>query len=453
MSILKPAFKSWGGVHPAYRKELSASSPIQPMPLPPLLRVSMAQHLGAPAQPTVKKGDTVRKGQRIGEAAGFISAHVHAPTSGTVKAVAEASTASGGMAAAVDIEPDGEDAWDPALAGRPDWENLSPRELREAIADAGIAGMGGAGFPTHVKLSPPPDKPIDTLIVNGAECEPYLTADDRLMIERAADLWQGCRILRRILAAGTVRIAIETNKPDALAAVAEALKGADGDVAVVALPSEYPQGAEKQQIFSITGREVPSGGLPMDVGCVVENVGTVLAAWDAVVNGRPLIERVTTVTGTPVRTPRNVLNRLGTPYAALLDFCGGSEREPCKVISGGPMMGLAQHSLDVTTTKTTSGLTFLAPDEVAEYTNQPCIGCGRCVDACPMNLMPSELSQMLEAEDYDAADSYDVMDCIECGCCAFQCPAMRPLVQHMRRGKSHVALKRRQQQQQKEKAS
>lgn len=210
------------------------------------------------------------------------------------------------------------------------------------------------------------------------------------------------------------------------------------------LPSEYPQGAEKQQIFAITGREVPSGGLPMDVGCVVENVGTVVAVRDAVVNGRPLTERVTTVTGTPVAEPRNVLNRIGTPYAELLAFCGGSTRAPCKVIAGGPMMGLAQYSLDVATTKTTSGLTFLAPDEIVEYTNEPCIACGRCVDACPMNLMPSELSQMLEAEDYDAAEGYNVMDCIECGCCAFQCPARRPLVQHMRRGKSHVMLKRRQ---------
>jgi len=291
-------------------------------------------------------------------------------------------------------------------------------------------------------LSPPPDKPIDTLIVNGAECEPYLTADHRLMVEQAPGIVEGIAIIRKILGADRVRIAVEDNKPDAIAALTAALAGLAGDVEVVTLKTEYPQGAEKQQIFAVTGREVPSGGLPMDVGTVVENVGTTLAVRDAVVDGKPLTERVTTVTGAPVAEPRNILARLGTRYSDLVAFCGGVEGA-VKAISGGPMMGLAQTSLEVSTTKTTSGLLFLAADRVAGFESMPCIACGRCVTACPMNLVPSELSQLLEAEDYAGAEELHVIDCIECGCCAFVCPAHRPLVQHMRRGKGQVMLKRR----------
>ncbi len=446
MKSVKAKFKIKGGVHPAYNKDLARDNSIEAMPLPSVLCVSMSQHLGAPATPTVKKGDTVLRGQVIGEAAGFISAAVHAPTSGTVKAVGEAATAMGSLASTVEIEPDGEDCWVDGLECCPDWENEDPKTLVAKVAAAGIAGMGGAGFPTNVKLSPPPDKPIDTLIVNGAECEPYLTADHRLMVERAADIWTGCRIIKKILGAKTVRIAIESNKPEAIQAMEAAIGNTDDDACVVILKTEYPQGAEKQQIFAATGREVPSGGLPMDVGCVVENVGTTLAVWDAIVNGKPLTERVTTVTGNPVSSPKNVLNRIGTSYADLLDFCGGLKSDAAKVISGGPMMGLAQPGLSASTTKTTSGLLFLSPKETRTFSSMPCIACGRCVDACPMYLVPAELSQMLEAEDYENAESLNVLDCIECGCCAFACPAHRPLVQHMKQGKAKVMLKRRQQQ-------
>jgi len=452
MAIEKAKHHVNGGIHPAYRKELARESAIQPLPLPAVLRVSMSQHLGAPAKPVVKKGDTVLRGQLIGEPAGFISARVHAPTSGTVKSVADAQTATGARVTAIEIEADGEDTWIDGLQGATDWENEPPKGLVKRVADAGITGMGGAGFPTHVKLSPPPDKPIDTLIINGAECEPYLTADHRLMLERAEDIWTGTRIIAKILGATTVRIAIEDNKPEAIEAMDKAIQGADGDVAVAVLQTEYPQGAEKQQIYAVTGKEVPSGGLPMDVGCVVENVGTTLAVWDAVVNGKPLTERVTTVTGTPVKAPGNVLARLGTSYQDLVDFCGGTEGAVAKVISGGPMMGFAQDSLEVTTTKTTSGLLLLPPSDVNTFKSMPCISCGRCVDACPMYLMPAELSQMLEAEDYEAAETLCVLDCIECGCCAFACPAHRPLVQHMRQGKAKVMLRRRQEKE-KEKAA
>ena len=453
MSVLKALFRIDGGIHPPYRKTRTSAAPIRTMPLPALLRVSMLQHLGAPAKPIVQKGDKVLRGQRIGEPGGFISAAVHAPTSGTVRAIEEADTASGMKALAVEIEPDGEDRWVDTLAPTPDWNAADPKSLVARVAEAGIVGMGGAGFPTHVKLSPPPGKTIDTLIINGAECEPYLTADHRLMVERAAEIWTGVRILRRIVGAATVRIAIEDNKPDAIEAMDHAIAAEpDSDASVLILPTAYPHGAEKQQIFAATGREVPSGGLPMDVGALVENVGTTLAVWDAVVNGRPVTERVTTVTGTPVPAPANVMNRIGTPYVDLLAFCGGLSGAAGKVVSGGPMMGFAQHSLDVATTKTTSGLLVLAPTEVSEFSCSACISCGRCVAACPMRLTPAEISYMIESEDYEGAEALHVLDCIECGCCAYDCPARRPLVQHMKQGKARIMLKRRHQQQQKPKS-
>ncbi len=444
MKIEKGKFKIAGGVHPGYFKDLSRDKAIGALPMPEILRVSMSQHLGAPAIPVVKKGDAVLKGQVIGESGGFISAQVHAPTSGAVSAVESAVTPMGTQAQAVCITPNGDDQWVEGLTPCPDWKATDVKELVERVADAGIAGMGGAGFPTHVKLSPPPGKTIDTLIINGAECEPYLTADHRIMIEHAREVAEGALIIRKILGANVLRVAIEDNKPEAIEAKQQALAGAQGDIAVSVLPTEYPHGAEKQQIFVVTGREVPSGGLPMDVQCVVENVGTAMAVWDAVVNGRPLIERITTVTGSPVSNPCNVRAPIGTPYADLLTFAGGTTGDVAKVISGGPMMGLALAGLDVATSKTTSGLLLLDPADVQNFTSMPCISCGRCVEACPMNLMPAELSQMLEAEDFDAAEEYCVLDCIECGCCAFACPAHRPLVQHMKQGKAAVNLKRRQ---------
>ncbi len=444
MKILHPIRRPLGGIHPAYEKILSRDAAIRDLPLPSRFRVSMSQHLGAPAKVLVKKGDTVLKGQRIGEPAGFISAPVHAPTSGKVKDVTEDATATGSRAPVVEIEADGSDTEAPRLASIPDWAQAEPAALLARIAETGIVGMGGGGFPAHVKLSPPKDKTIDTLILNGAECEPYLTADFRLLVEHADRVWLGCQILRRILNVRTVRIAIEDNKPEAIRAMEQAMGTPEGDVAIVELPTAYPQGAEKQQIYAVTGREVPSGGLPMDVGTVVDNVGTAAAVAAAVLDGLPLFERITTMTGHPVSLPGNWRTRIGISFAALLDACGGLKEPAAKIIAGGPMMGFAQPSLDATITKTTSGILLLAASQVESYTSSPCIGCGRCVDACPMRLVPSELSQLLEAEDYRGAEDLNVLDCIECGCCSWSCPAHRPLVQHLRIGKARAMLRRRQ---------
>lgn len=440
MKVSKAQFKSKGGIHPAYNKQVTSGAPVEPLPSPGSVFVSMSQHLGAPASPVVKKGDNVEKGGVIAEPAGFISASIHAPVSGVVKAVGfTPSISTGQPVQCIEIESDGQDKWTDTLRPRASWRELDAKALIERVAAAGIAGMGGAGFPTHVKLSPPPEKHINTLIINGAECEPYLTADHRLMVEQADMIWGGIEIIRHILNVKSVYIAIEDNKPDAVTAMAAAIEKGAGDAVVVKLKTEYPQGAEKQMIYAVTGREVPSGGLPMDVGALVENVGTCQAVFDAVVNGRPLIERVVTVTGDAVRNPKNVLARTGTPFSALIDFCGGLSDETGKLICGGPMMGFAQSSADAAVTKTTSGLLALSRKAISQFESTPCISCGRCVGACPMRLLPCSLSEFIEAEDYEGASGYNVLDCIECGSCAFVCPAHRPLVQHMRRGKAELA--------------
>ncbi|MBN1672945.1 MAG: electron transport complex subunit RsxC [Kiritimatiellae bacterium] len=452
MRTTRAAFKSIGGVHPAYAKEATATLALEPMPMPACLYVSIAQHIGAPSKLVVKKGDTVARGQPIAEPSGFVSAWVHAPTSGTVRNIGERPTASGRLATAVEIEPDGEDRWHEGIEPKPDRDRLDAKALVEIVAQAGIIGMGGAGFPTHVKLSPPPGKTIDTLIINGAECEPYLTADDRLMVEQAEKVWKGAQLISRILGVDRIRIAVESNKPDAINAMARAVDNAAGrDCELVVLKTEYPQGAEKQLIYSVTGREVPTGGLPMDVGALVENVGTASAIYEAVFEGHPLIERAVTVTGDAVATPKNVVARVGTPFRDLVAFCGGTVGAVGKVISGGPMMGIAQYTLDAATNKTTSGLLLLSRARAKGYESMPCISCGRCVEACPTRLLPCTLAELVEAENFDAAEAYNVLDCIECGCCAFECPARRPLVQHLRRGKAEVTARRRRREAEKKK--
>jgi electron transport complex protein RnfC len=444
MKLLRALFTPRGGIHPAYYKQISAGRPIETMPLPKAFLVSLSQHLGAPSRPLVKKGDAVLRGQPIAEPAGYVSAWVHAPTSGVVKSVDTRPTANGQLALVVTIEADGLDKAVEAPPAHDDWTTLPARELVDIILKAGIVGMGGAGFPTQVKLLPPPGKTIQTLIINGAECEPYLTADHRLMIEQADRIWQGVLILKRILGAGQMRLVIEDNKPDAIAAMGAAMNGAEGDVELVTVKTKYPQGAEKQLIYSVTKREVPSGGLPMDVGALVENVGTAAAIRTAILDRQPLIERVVSMTGDALREPKNVLARVGTPFKDLIAFCGGLTDTAAKIINGGPMMGIAQSSLDAGINKTTSGVLALSQSRVHAFTAMPCISCGRCVAACPAGLLPCTLSEYLEAENYEAAMDLAVLDCIECGACAFECPSHRPLVQHMRQGKAKAMQLRKQ---------
>ncbi len=430
-----------GGIHPDDYKSLTSASATRPAPLLPLYTVPLQQHIGAPPKLVVKKGDRVLRGQLLAAPGGFVSAAVHSPTSGTVKAIEAVMGPLGALCQAVVVESDGQDEADTSLAPIPDWENTAPDMLKKRVADAGVVGMGGAAFPCHVKLSPPPHKTIDTLIINGTECEPALTDDHRLMLEHPERIILGARILARILGVREVLLGIEKNKPDAIKLFRKTTEGTG--VRVVSLRVHYPQGGEKQLIYALTGRKVPAGGLPMDVGAVVQNVGTAAAVAEAVLEGKPVYERIVTVTGSPVADPGNWLMRCGTSTADAIRMAGGVTRDPVKIISGGPMMGRSIYSLDVPIMKGTSGILLLDADEVVQYSGGACIHCGRCVDACPMNLAPGILSVQAENERFDLAEQWYAFDCMECGCCAYVCPSGRPLVQHMRRAKAEVVARRR----------
>ncbi len=425
-----------GGVHPNDSKALSASKPIQDAPLLDTYKVIMHQNIGAPPELVVKKGDTVKKGDLLAKASGFVSVPLHAPTSGTIKAIDKCPGPTGMAVPAIEITADGEDEWGSPFVPITDWKNCDPAVLKQRVWDAGIVGMGGAGFPAHVKLSPPEGKTINTLILNGAECEPYLTADHRLMLEQAEDVVRGAAIIARILGLETAVIGVEENKPDAIAQLKEI--AGKYNVTVQALPVNYPQGAEKQLIYAITGREVPIGKLPMDVHCVVQNVASAVAIAEAVVKGRPSIDRITTVTGKPVVNPGNWRFRIGTPIEKALELVGGVNAQPAKLLLGGPMMGIAQKSLGVTVMKNTSGILLIAADEVSLYTSEPCIRCGRCVEVCPMSILPATISQAVENKRFDWAEELNVMACIECGSCSYVCPSHRPLNQHFKRGKIEI---------------
>jgi len=429
-------WKFFGGVHPRYRKELAESRPIEVMQLPERLIVHFAQNLGTPPKPLVKKGDAVKKGQVIGEPRGFVSVPIHAPTSGTVQAIDVFPHPVGADMLAAVIIPDGKDEWADGLNVERDEAAFDDGRIIEAVRDAGLVGMGGAAFPTHVKLSPPKEKPIDLLIVNGAECEPYLTADHRLMIEKPREIVEGASYLARALGVSRAIVAIERNKPDAAESLRSEIVERSG-FSVESLEVTYPQGAERQLIFALTGRRVPAGGLPMDVGVLVQNVATSCAAYEAIRFNRPLIERVVCVSGRGVKTPKNLLARIGTTFGDIIAFCGGAV-DSGKVIGGGPMMGVAQYSLDVPVAKGTSGIVLLRQDEVAQFVGDACIRCGRCVRACPMQLNPSLLSVLVERLHFEDAGKHHVLDCIECGCCAYVCPSRRPMVHHFRRAKAEV---------------
>ena len=426
-----------GGIHPVGDgKRLSNAAAVRRAPLLERYFVLLAENAGKPPVPVVKKGDKVAKYQLIAAADGFVSANLHAPTSGEVGGIVEVPGPMGVPSMAVEIIADGEDRGDAPLEPIPDWRGADPEVLKARVRDAGLVGMGGASFPTHVKLSPPPDKPVDTLILNGAECEPYLTADHRLMLETPERVVRGAAILAKILRVKRACIGVETNKADAI----DALKKFSGEygVEVITLKVRYPQGSEKQLISAITGRQVRSGGLPMDAGCVVQNVGTAAAISDAVVEGIPLVERITTVTGEVVVEPGNFLLKIGTPAIEAVKLAGGVKSEPGKLIFGGPMMGFAQKSFRVPVAKNTSGILLLPARVAVNYASTGCIRCGRCVQGCPMHLMPCLLSTAIEADRFDLAAQNHVMDCMECGSCAYVCPDHRPLVQNIRRAKAEL---------------
>lgn len=420
-----------GGIHPNDNKRYTSEMAIETIPLPSRVIIPMRQHIGAPCTPVVQVGDLVKKGQVIAVSESFISSPIHSSISGKVTAIQAAPHTSGVNCTAVIIESDGKDEWEEGLLCERDYKKLEKQEMMELIKAAGIVGMGGATFPTHVKLSPGEDKKIDTFILNAAECEPYLTADYRMMLEYQERIVTGVQIAMKVLGVERAIIGIEDNKPEAVKAMQQAFS--QTQVEVAALPTKYPQGAEKMLIRALTGREVPQGMLPGDVGVVVQNVGTVVAICDAVRNGIPLIERVTTISGDAVKEPKNLLLRIGTTFQEAFDACGGFAKTPEKIIMGGPMMGFAQSTLEVPVIKGVSGILALSKSQVNSGEQSPCIRCGRCVEACPMGLVPSMLSILGERNKLERAkEEYGLMNCIECGSCVYTCPAKRNIVQYIR---------------------
>ena len=431
-----------GGIHPKEGengKEVNRLKPICPLDPPARVIIPLQQHIGAPAKPLVQAGDHVRIGQKIGEAGGFVSAPVHASVSGRVLGIQDAILPNGTLTTAVIIDNDYQEEWT-ELHPTSHPETLTAKELQEIVREAGIVGLGGATFPTSVKLTPSGGRRIEKIVVNGAECEPFLTADHRLMLEKASEIIDGLRLMMQALAADETLIGIERNKRDAHDIMTDAAKHADG-IRVVGLPVRYPQGGEKQLVFALTRRQVPNGGLPLDVGVVVCNVGTVYAIDRAIREGRPLIDRVTTVGGL-VNNPGNFLVRIGTPIDHLIQACGGLQNHVKQFIYGGPMMGMAIARFDIPVTKGCSGLTALGT-EAMEPKESPCIKCGACREACPMKLFPSRIDAFCRHDRMEDAERIGVMNCIECGCCSFVCPAKRSLTQSMRTAKNAIQRKRR----------
>ncbi len=432
-------------------KSLSTQRPVVAAPLPQRLVLPLHQHIGEPSAPLVGEGERVLKGQLIAKAVSYVSAPIHAPTSGTVVKVGEEMVPhpSGLSAPCIVIEPDGEDDWAPRQAHPRDYVDMDPSALRNLIREAGIVGLGGAGFPSYIKLNPGRAQ-VGTLIINGAECEPYITCDDMLMRQRADEVIQGTLIIRHALRAQHCVIAIEDNKPEAIAAIEAAVRRlAEDIIEVVAVPTIYPAGGEKQLIYQITGKQVPSDGLPIHIGVVCQNVGTTAAIFRAVHHGEPLISRWLTVTG-DVAEPRNLEVLLGTPVDELIRFCGGQPDDCRRIIMGGPMMGFALHAADLPVIKTSNCILVDAGRSAAlkprQYT-MPCIRCGACADACPVKLLPQQLYWHAQAGEFERTQDYHLFDCIECGCCDYVCPAHIPLVQYYRYAKGEIWKREREKQQ------
>jgi electron transport complex protein RnfC len=434
-AMVRGRFK--GGVHPGDFKELTASRSIRTVEPPESVVIPLSQHIGAPCAPLVKKGDRVLVGQCIGDSDARLTAPVHSSVSGTVNGIVSIEAPGGRQVQAVSVTNDGLYELLPDLEPEGDPLELEPAEIIKRIRDAGIVGMGGAAFPTYFKLNVPANKRIETLIINGVECEPYLTADHRLMLEFQDEIVQGIGVAMRALQVQRAFIGIEDNKPDAISALTDRLARVAG-VDVVPLKVKYPQGAEKPLIKAVTGREVPPGGLPLDVGVVVINIGTAVAIADALYRGMPLIRRVVTITGPIVKDPGNILARVGTPVSHLVEACGGLTSPLGKVIIGGPMMGIGHYTLDTPVTKGMSGVLVYSQAQAKMLEPTVCVRCAKCVQACPMGLVPCTLAELVDAGQYDLAEKHHILDCIECGCCAYICPANRRLVQTIRQGKTEV---------------
>ena len=421
----------YGGTHPPQKKELCIKTP-EPLAAPGILTVPLRQHIGAPCKPLVAVGDQVNAGQKIGDGEG-LCVPVHTPVSGVVEDIKEMPYPGGGTVLSVIIRNNFTDTKDNTLTAHPEDTVFSAEELIRIVREAGITGMGGATFPTDVKIRSGIGK-VDTLIANGCECEPYITADDLLLRERARDVLRGLRCIASVLEPKRIVIAVEDNKKEAIAAVTEALSSFEGMVCMP-VPTCYPQGAEKQLIMAVTGREVPSGGLPADAGCAVFNVATLAAVCRAVYEGKPLTERIVTVTGEAVREPKNVIALIGTPFSALIEAAGGLTEDADKVISGGPMMGIAQSALDAPVTKGTNAVLCLSQKDNCEVEHPVCIRCGKCLTVCPIRLQPLNMYLYAEAKNAEELQKLHLNDCIECGCCAYVCPAKLPLTARFKEGK------------------
>ncbi len=425
-----------GGVHPPESKAHTASLAIERMPAPDELEIILGQHIGSPCSPVVKKRDVVTEGAVIGDVAKGLGAPLHSPVAGTVKEIGMSAHPLRGKAPSITITVD--HAVAPASYQPQPWQELSAADLLVKVRDAGVIGIGGAGFPTHVKLKPPADAKIDFLLLNGAECEPYITADHRQMLEHPREIIEGAKIILKILGIHTCRIGIENNKPDAILAMTDAAQAgstADDSLSVRGLQVKYPQGSEKQLIQALVGRKVPSMALPSAVGVVVQNVSTALAIYEAVALNKPLCEKVITISGGGVARPANLLVKVGTRIGDIVQRLGGVKPELAKIVMGGPMMGFAVSSLDVPVTKTTSSVLFLTAEEIDSRPHSQCIRCGWCLDACPMGLEPKEIGLYVEANRAGDTAQFGVFDCFECGSCAYVCPAKRPLVQFVRLAK------------------
>lgn len=430
MLILVSKKIKWG-IHPDTKKTLTSSKAIETLAIPKQVVIPIRQHIGAPAVPIVKKGDLVKKGQLIARTDAPVSSYIHASISGKVIEIADKPHPIYGESLAIVIENDGLDEWEEGTLIERDWKTLSNSEIIDIIRNAGIVGMGGAAFPSHIKLNPPKDKKVDKLIINAAECEPYLTVDHRVILEYTDRIVTGIQILQKLLNVDEVIIGIEDNKMDAVKKLKEAFSKTS--VRVEAIQTRYPQGAEKMIIQTLTGREIEPGKLPIDIGVIVQNVTTAIAICDAVTKGIPLIERVVTLSGKALNKQKNLSLRIGTTFADAIELCGGLKKRPERIIMGGPMMGMSQYTTQVPVIKGTSGILVLSKNDVNDRVESTCIHCGRCVEVCPMGLNPSTLSILGEKEMIDEAlKDYGILNCIECGCCSYSCPSKRKIVHYIK---------------------